>query len=94
MPQLILDSLKCYHLNYVDRISHDVNDELHRLIRNMQQKIDGLEADIEDRVGKLEQLSRIGTLRSCAEYARFVTKLPFPRLPHYLSQILSRATEV
>ena len=70
--------------------SDDVNDELHQLIRKMQQKIDSLEAkdakremeiatlkdsiDIEERVGKLEQLSRIGTLRSCAEYARFVTK--------------------
>ena len=70
--------------------SDDVNDELHQLIRKMQLKIDSLEAkdakreaeiatlkdsiDIEERVGKLEQLSRIGTLRSCAEYARFVTK--------------------
>ena len=55
--------------------SDDFNDELHQLIRKMQQKIDSLEAkdakremeiatlkdsiDIEERVGKLEQLSRI-----------------------------------
>ena len=83
--------------------SDDFNDELHQLIRKMQQKIDSLEAkdakreaDIEERVGKLEQLSRIGTLRSCAEYARFVTKFlgflalqnSFPPPSHFFSQML------
>ena len=66
-----------------------VNDELHKLIRKMQQEIDSLKAkddiieadlaksedSIEERVSKLEQLSRIGTLRSCAEYARFVINM-------------------
>ena len=37
----------------------------------MVSKFATLEDDIEDRVSKLEDLSKTGTLRTCAEYAKF-----------------------
>ena len=37
----------------------------------MVSKFATLEDDIEDRVSKLEDLSKTGTLRTCSEYAKF-----------------------
>ena len=43
-------------------------------IEYRDKKIIQTEEDIEDRVAKLEQLARIGTLRSCAEYSSYGLK--------------------
>merc|ERR1712235_188839 len=37
----------------------------------MEDDIAVMEDDIEDRVSKLEELAKIGTLRTCSEYAKF-----------------------
>lgn len=48
--------------------SIDVDTDLEQLLRQIKQEI---EENIEERVSKLEQLVKIGTLRSCAEYSRY-----------------------
>ena len=38
---------------------------------DMEKRLNMMQQDIEERVSKLEQLARIGTLRSCSEYAKY-----------------------
>ena len=48
--------------------------QISELEESYEKRIVQMEGDIEERVSKLEQLARIGTLRSCAEYSRYGLK--------------------
>ena len=65
-------------------VSFDVVDnDLQGILKSIEERLDlkmndmreemkeEFQQDLEERVTKLEQLARIGTLRSCAEYARY-----------------------
>ena len=53
-------------------VSEDVN--VLEALQEVREQMSRMEDDIEVRVTKLEELAKIGTLRSCSEYAAFGLK--------------------
>ena len=49
----------------------EMREQMSRMESNYEKKIVKMEDDIEERVSKLEDLAKIGTLRSCSEYAAY-----------------------
>ena len=49
----------------------EVREQMSRMESHHAKKIQKMEDDIEERVSKLEDLAKIGTLRSCSEYAAY-----------------------
>ena len=54
-------------LNSLPLSVHSISDEEFEILRSRQN-------DLESRVEKLEELAKIGTLRTCAEYAQYGLK--------------------
>ena len=52
----------------------EMREQMSRMESNYEKKIAKMEDDIEERVSKLEDLAKIGTLRSCSEYAAYGLK--------------------
>ena len=55
----------------------DINNRLSQIegiLSTMKEDYDQRQQDLESRVAKLEELIRIGTLRSCAEYSQYGLK--------------------
>ena len=79
---LIFSSLasSCYSQNQDDfqtslyQLKHEFNQQLNDVEAKLSQKFDARQQDLEERVAKLEELIRIGTLRSCAEYSQYGIK--------------------
>ena len=60
--------------NKIEKLENEMvkKDEIIAKMKDeMVSKFATLEDDIEDRVSKLEDLSKTGTLRTCSEYAKF-----------------------
>ena len=81
---MLLSKILLFFLQYSWTLSNNDNNYLSSIISKfehydkktaqLESRIVQMEEDIEDRVAKLEQLARIGTLRSCAEYSRYGLK--------------------
>ena len=79
-----MSKILLFFLQYSCTLSNNDNNYLSSIISKfehydkktaqLESRIVQMEEDIEDRVAKLEQLARIGTLRSCAEYSRYGLK--------------------
>ena len=68
--KMFMSKILLFFLQYSCTLSNNDNND----IRSLESRIAQMEEDMEDRVAKLEQLARIGTLRSCAEYSRYGLK--------------------
>ena len=69
-PFLILAVILC---QCKGTLTLDLNDlpKLAKQLQNLENDISSIKDDLEDRVTKLEDLAKIGTLRSCYEYSQY-----------------------
>ena len=68
---LISTLLLSIHRSNANTDEGPIPDFVRAMKEDMDKRLNMMQQDIEERVSKLEQLARIGTLRSCSEYAKY-----------------------
>ena len=58
----------------ISQLKEELRQHMNKVEAELSRKFDQRQQDLENRVAKLEELIRIGTLRSCAEYSQYGIK--------------------